>query len=120
MQNFKAGDWVIHNGQFKKVKSCGGYAVIFDDLRESYCHQDSCVLWQPKPGEWCWFWNEYFDVPILAKLISIDSVFGRPLEYKVKTPSCISEISYNYMSNMSFKKCEPFIGQLPSFLKDNT
>lgn len=108
MQNFKVGDWVRDKVNGKVVQ-----------LAEHF-HPGGIELWEPKPGEWCWFWNEYSDVPILAKLISIGSVFGRPLEYKVKTPSCISEISYNYMSNMSFKKCEPFIGQLPSFLKDNT
>lgn len=110
---FKIGDWVrdLRDNNVFQINSTN-FNLKLSTKNTAYTH------WEPKPEEWCWFWNDSIDAPILAKLISIDSVFGRPLEYKVKTTSCISETSYNYMSNMSFKKCEPFIGQLPSVLKD--
>lgn len=93
MNKFKAGDWVIHNEQFKKVKSCGGYAVIFDDLRESYCHQDRCTLWQPQEGE--------FVIPENFSQSSIDSF--EVIKWKE---------GYTF-------KCEPFIGSLPTFIKSS-
>ena len=104
MQNFKVGDWVIHNGQFKKVKSCGGYAVIFDDLRKTYCHQDSCVLWQPKPGEWCWFLDNSRE-PVLKQFLQMCPI-----------------VPTNYISKQGLisGRVEPFIGELPTFLKENT
>lgn len=104
MNKFKAGDWVVHNGQFKKVKSCEGYAVIFDDLRESYCHQDGCILWQPQEGEWCWFLNNNRE-PILKQFLQMCPI-----------------VPTNYISKQGLisGSVEPFIGKLPTFLKENT
>lgn len=81
-------------------------------------YKEDLELWIPQKDEYCWFWNDLFKVPILAKLISIEQVFGRPTKYLVKTPDCITKCSHNYTSEMSFENCEPFIGELPSNLKD--
>ena len=77
-------------------------------------------LWFPEPGEWCWFYDNENDVPTLAKLISINKLFERKETYTVATPSCISELSYNYSRTMTFKYCEPFVHELPYNLKDIT
>lgn len=123
---FKVGDWVVNKTSkqriIKKVTSAysdsdtvtvgdstvGINVMLIKDLE----------LWQPKPGEYCWVWNEPSDVPILTKVISMNYFLGRPTEYKVKTPSYISETVYSCMTYMYFKNCEPFIGQLPTILKD--
>lgn len=130
MQNFKVGDWVISSRYPKSptIKIPDKHAIdtqIFGTYTSSrgqahllYAHE--CRQWQPTEGEWCWFFNDTTDVPTLAKLIEITTLFGRDKTYNVKTPSCISETSYSYSRTMSFKHCEPFIGQLPTFIKDNT
>ena len=111
---FKIGAWV------RDLRDNGIFQINSENFNLNLSITNGVYeLWQPKLGEWCWFWNDSFDVPIFAKLISIDSVFGRPLEYKVKTPSYLSETTYNYMSNIFFKHCEPFIGELPTNLKDS-
>lgn len=126
---FKAGDWIRQvksnfsdYSRICKIVDCvenNLYSVetnIFDiDCINNT--DESFELWQPKPDEYYWFWNKPSDIPILAKLISIEYFLERPTEYKIETPSCISETSYSYMKYMYFKNCEPFIGQLPSILK---
>lgn len=119
---FKVGDWVILPNKTKEViinsdknsVSTTNWSVI-GIYSNTYA---SLELWEPKGGEYCWFWNEPSDVPILAKLISIEYFLERPTEYKIKTPSYISETVYSCMTYMYFKNCEPFIGQLPTILKD--
>lgn len=46
-------------------------------------------LWKPQPGEWCWFNHGYHINPTLIKY-----------------------------TNQCTDKCEPFIGTLPSLIKD--
>lgn len=127
---FKAGDWIRQvksnfsdYSRICKIVDCvenNLYSVetnIFDiDCINNT--DESFELWQPKPNEWCWFWNEPSDIPILAKLISIEYFLEKPTEYKIKTPSYISETVHSCMTYMYFKNCEPFIGQLPTILKD--
>ena len=69
--------------------------------RSDLCHL-GLELWQPKPDEWCWFWDEQYTTAILAKFLE-------------KTDKGHFEHHGN-----SFEYCEPFIGTLPSHLKDNT
>ena len=105
---FKVGDWV-------RAPSGCVYQINETNILHGTKH---FIQWQPKEGEWCWFWNDSDDIPILAKLISIEYFLERPTEYKIKTPSYISETVYSCMTYMYFKNCEPFIGQLPTILKD--
>ena len=64
---------------------------------------------QPKEGEWCWFWDEGDYAPRLGTyMYTKDNSKGlNPKQY----------VSYSLWE--SFHHCEPFIGNLPSFLKDN-
>lgn len=120
---FKAGDWVrlprLEVDYIYKVTENTVCLTHFGSIGIYTDTYQNLELWQPKPGEWCWFWNEPSDIPILAKLISIEYFLERPTEYKIKTPSYISETVYSCMTYMYFKNCEPFIGQLPTILKDS-
>jgi hypothetical protein len=57
--------------------------------------------WQPKEGEWCWFWDEKYKGAYLAK-------FSR-----------INESNF-YISHadIMWKNCAPFVGELPEHLKE--
>jgi hypothetical protein len=57
--------------------------------------------WQPKPGEWCWFWSGGS-----AVLIAQFAEFLMPSgNYKTKTGNW-------------YRSCAPFTGELPEHLKE--
>lgn len=123
---FKVGDWVSNKQNPSIIKQIIRTSNNSDSLTVGNEQRGINVmlktdveLWQPQSGEWCWFYNSLTDTPTLSKLISIESIYERPKVYLAETPSCISKTSYGYSSSMIFKFCEPFIGQLPTFLKDN-
>ena len=99
MQNFKVGDWVRDGEniyQFIEPSSIYSYELSLQ----------SCELWQPKIGEWCWFWN-FNEMPTLeqfSKYHNLDDHLG----------------NYETLAVKLYQHCEPFIGELPTFLKDNT
>jgi hypothetical protein len=58
--------------------------------------------WQPKEGEWCWFWDEEGNNGVrLAKFLKITD-------------------NNNYTANGGsiWQNCAPFIGELPEHLKE--
>ena len=119
MEQLKVNDWITFTDISDKnpkqiIKIENGIAYT----KTNKCLVEQAVKWIPEPGEWCWFWDNETDVPTLAKLISINKLFERKETYTVATPSCISELSYNYSRTMTFKYCEPFVRELPSNLKD--
>lgn len=63
-------------------------------------------LWQPKLGEWCWYKH------LLVKVISIDKRDDGIIRYVISAPMYAEQYSGAIL-------LEPFIGELPSFLKDN-
>ena len=94
MSSFKPGDWVY-------IPSLNTEPAQY---RSDLCHL-GLELWQPKVGEWCWFWNvTNFDAPTLSKFYGMqDKLF-----------KCT-----NSKQNL-FTHCEPFIGQLPTSIKDQS
>ena len=103
MTNFKPGDWV-------HIPSLNTEPVqYYSDL----CHL-GLELWQPKVGEWCWFWSKSFPKPQLLPFRSYFKNSFYSTEYGV---TIFNEVLYkcNY-----FDYCEPFIGQLPTHLKDQS
>jgi len=104
MQELRAGDWV-------KDKRDGMKNPI-TQLKENcifLTHPEDCgdiyELWKPTEGDWCWFWDPGTKLPpILAKF----TVMYR--EYYGSTKNASGE--------HSFYKCEPYLGELPSMLKD--
>jgi hypothetical protein len=113
MSNFKVGDWVrTKNGVFQ-IEDIDDHDFIegvvedvqlyFTDKNERWEWRNNVKLWQPQVGEWCWFWNTN-EMPTLeqfSKYYDLDDDLGN---YEVNTYKL-----YQY--------CEPFIGELPTFLK---
>jgi len=103
---FKVGDWVVskHTGEVCLCEKIDG-----DDFysNENKWHiTTSYSSWQPKEGEWCWFYDSEYPLSyILCKFETFDNGFWcRP----------------NFSDTMErFNGCEPFIDELPSFLKEN-
>jgi hypothetical protein len=56
--------------------------------------------WQPKPGQWCWFWNEKHTIATLAKFMEMDKHL------------------YLDIRRVSWDCCAPFVGELPPHLKE--
>ena len=130
MEQFKVGDWV-KIPEDKNGSSLAQIKELYQDdsmkAKLYYPSEESTVVciqmqhyakWIPKKGQYNWFYDNETDVPTLAKLISINKLFGRKETYTVATPSCISETSYNYSRTMTFDNCEPFNYELPSNIKD--
>ena len=71
---------------------------IYDDFENRNCYR--CKLWQPKEGEWIVIYPTH-------------PTMNKPTSFTVR----------QYFSNdpywkLHIEKCEPFIGELPSFIKD--
>ena len=64
----------------------------------------SFELWEPKMGEWCWFWNIHMKEPVLCNFIK-------------KTDSYYESISL-LVEQKYWKYSEPFIGKLPTNIKE--
>ena len=107
---FKVGDWVVNKTSkqriVKKITSTtysdtvtvgntevGINVMLINDLE----------LWQPKKGDWCWFWDEILKNPMLLQFERFCSTGF----YKYETNN---KLNYQY--------CEPFLGQLPTNLQD--
>lgn len=100
MNSFKPGDWVyIPSLNTEPVQYCS-------DL----CHL-GLELWQPTVGEWCWFYREQVNLEYAGTHWAIPYLgrFGKFTEQGVQT---IEKFCYSF--------CEPFIGQLPTSLKDQS
>jgi hypothetical protein len=101
---FKVGDLVNVDNGFIGIltnidkSSIKPYIVVVGD---STLHYRSIIsLWKPQEGEWCWFWDEHYTTAILGK-------------FTEKTNKGYFEHNSN-----SFEYCEPFIGTLPTHLKE--
>lgn len=121
MQNFKVGDWVILNKDRKTLAKileiddeyifkCKLHFVNENSI--SWCSEMQYYKhWEPTEGEWCWFYKEEIKPKHIGTHWAIPNLhkFGKTTESGIQT---IEGFCYSF--------CEPFIGQLPSFLKDNT
>ena len=102
---FKKGDWVIYNGEYKRVtKAIDGYIDSLDNQVAVIMKEESLELWKPKINEYFWYKND---------LVKFDKT---PTNAGVLLQS-IRGCSY-YPSEDFEDFCEPFIGQLPTILKD--
>lgn len=121
---FQVGDPVYYGGVEGKINSItgmGDYPIIFEygnrdlyaftkDGRFEIDHKAPSLFfkpqtydisrpaWEPKPGEWCWFWNTP-DYGFLCKFLQM---------YKDK---------YVDVSSDRWEHCAPFKGELPDHLK---
>ena len=104
---FKIGDWVIHNGVVKRVtKVVDGYIDSLDNEVAVIMKEESLELWEPEDGKYFWYKND------LVRFHETQANLGLLLE---SARGC----SY-YPAEKNFEDyCEPFIGQLPTNLKDS-
>ena len=113
MKEFKVGDWVTINWHQEKepyqiidiwegdstdsVKSSSNpSSTVFFDTYADRLLKD-CTQWKPKENEWCWFWDKEGVITIQQA----SSVNNTP-------KGCVRPYKY----------CEPFIGELPSWIED--
>ena len=109
---FKVGDWVRSKG----FQNDGNEELLIKKLKVQqqvdfvHNYQEEWELWQPKQGEWCWFW--YLNCsPILAQYNSYDGEDYEAIQYS-------NSINGERIESVSpYSYCEPFIGNLPSFIK---
>ena len=112
---FKVGDWVVNKTSkqriIKKVTSVYSDSVTVGDstVGINVMSIENLELWQPQPGEWCWVFDTGTYVPVLRKFICFDDDLNAPLKYIVE--------GHDGRSHLPFKFIEPFIGVLPSKIK---
>lgn len=105
---FKVGDWVIHNGVAKRVtKAVDGYIDSLDNEVAVIMKEESLELWEPEDEKYFWYKND------LVRFHETQANLGLLLE---SARGC----SY-YPAEKNFEDyCEPFIGRLPSNLKQDS
>ena len=98
MNNFRVNDWVLddEDNLFQVTRVRDNEIALTDE--PYYVPAKEFRLWTPKVGEWCWFYTR--DTPMLSKFYA--------MEHDRYTESIL-------WTNQD--KCEPFIGNLPSFLQ---
>ena len=103
MSKIKVGDWVRWDrGKVSEVLAVSEECLIKNHSALSNgcnIHNHDLELWKPQVGDWCWFYTR--DTPILSKFYVMEH--GRYTESILWTNQ---------------DKCEPFIGNLPSFIKE--
>lgn len=105
MKKFKVGDWVrIIDGSGLEEHS-----IHKLDKEKLYLvkqlYRNSVELWQPAKGEWCWFDTTSNTLPFIAKYGEFNNE-----EYFIDNST--------FIKKHNIKTIEPFIGELPSFIKD--
>ena len=114
---FKVGDWVVYKGG----GYCDGEILQITDIDErDFCtfgnynklyHFDKLRLWKPKPGEWCWVFDIKGRIPLLRKFVCVDNESNTSFKYIVE--------KYDGIGTATYRCIEPFIGQLPTYIKDS-
>jgi len=121
---FKVNDYVRVFGRTTKItwiQNEGSdeveyYNTAVGNYRDGCLDPSGLVEWEPKEGEWCWFWNSYNSSPVLAQFVAIEDD-DIDITYIAKVRS--NNISHQLvLRNEEFKGCEPLIGELPNFLKE--
>ena len=100
MSNFKCGDWVRYKGiaRIETITHTGyhlsnGYITKGDN--------GEMKLWKPQVDEWCWFYSDNMLSPHIMQF------------------SCMGINGKGYLSGFAgYDYCEPFIGELPIFIKE--
>ena len=107
MSTFKVGGWV-RNTWLGTVKQYSYSDKAYDDKYNGTANESKhWEHWQPKPGEWCWFYDDGCRFPILAKF----------KKAKIKKYGKDEALEYKGSQTGYYSKCEPFIGELPNFIK---
>ena len=107
---FKVGDWVTC-----ETGGTNPYKIINENILK-YCTNGSrknVKLWQPEEGEWCWF---YFSESVSDHNCL---TLGKFIGFRNKESNALFLEYYDTDNNIfASDMCEPFIGNLPSFIKE--
>ena len=103
MQEFKIGDWVrdTRQGMKNPIVQLKSNCIALTNPKE---YATQYELWQPKEGEWCWFWNSALGIWFISTLKDFGE-YNNSIQYRCNSVYYICE------------KCEPFIGELPTSLQ---
>ena len=116
MIKFKVGDWVTTKAGYTKQISCltsdacDTLSIGNTSVGINVVFKNEIELWQPKEGEWCWFWNNGSQ----AFLGQYDGVATS----STSTWYMCKFVKHSNTISSIYDNIEPFFGELPSFLKD--
>ena len=101
---FKVGDWCIDTRDNKLKQVLNPEAPVVGVYYK---------LWQPEAGEYVWFWKMHNkELLYMFGKFSHHNEFGYIIDEDDNGSIFTSKLRY-------WDNCEPFIGQLPSFIKEN-
>lgn len=100
-KKFKLGDYV----RDISPENSGIFQITNEAQLEQANLDSAYIAWEPRKGEWCWYKH------MLIKVISINKRDDGIIRYVVSAPMYAEQ----YLGALSL---EPFIGTLPSFIKD--
>lgn len=103
---FKTGDWIKQGNYTIKVHRMD--SDYYYDKSNGCIAIDKAEKWEPKRGELCWFWTPAKN--LIPKL-------GKFLQMEAHNQYYASFGSGNY-DCASYLCCEPFIGELPEYVKE--
>lgn len=91
-----------HNGRYMKHSRPTLYPI--DQYREIIANipAPQPEAWKPKPGEWCWFWDQCDEK---------ESAVLRKFKHS-------SNYRYTDEKGVDWQNCTPFVGELPEHLKE--
>ena len=113
---FNVGDWVvypvgIHGSeeilQITNIDKKG--FCSFRDCSKMY-QIDKLELWKPRPGEWCWVFNDKSQIPVIRKFLGIHDKENSILPF-------VYIVEEHDKTTMFYRHIEPFIGALPSTIE---
>ena len=107
---FKVGDFITVTGtsvSTEQVVKIDGDIIHVRNYGMCYARQ--ATPWQPKKGDWCWFWNEGAIITVLELLEIVDDGNRKYFAAMPNIPHFLGGY-YQY--------CEPFLGQLPTKLRN--
>lgn len=108
MYNFKVGDFIerdgydVNIGEIKSIMENGGL------ITEKYVfNPEESRIWEPKIGEYHWFFAGGSNYPKLGRMLSSEGRYGYRAEF---------EDDYEIITQLCWK-AEPFIGTLPTIYR---
>ena len=112
---FKVGDWV----RSKSFENDGNKELLIKKLKVQQQvdfvnkYQEEWEFWKPQEGEWCWF---YFSESVSDHNCL---TLGKFIGFRNKESNALFLEYYDTDNNIfASDMCEPFIGNLPSFIKE--